>query len=150
MTLRFLYRVYGRVDRTESSEKNRSYRPNENARPRQSGDRYKMHGRLVTESTSRSCKGERSVMLIIIIILIIISSIKKKKLFVDRNPSLFLETMEFEPITADSLRQEKSYQKMARKQQKDLDSLRKRHQKEKLTVQKQQCAAIEKLIKGKK
>lgn len=89
-------------------------------------------------------------MLIIIIILIIISSIKKKKLFVDRNPSLFLETMEFEPITADSLRQEKSYQKMARKQQKDLDSLRKRHQKEKLTVQKQQCAAIEKLIKGKK
>ncbi|XP_043287607.1 1-phosphatidylinositol 4,5-bisphosphate phosphodiesterase-like isoform X2 [Venturia canescens] len=59
------------------------------------------------------------------------------------------EIMEFEPITGDSLRQEKGYQKMARKQQKDLDSLRKKHQKEKLTVQKQQCAAIEKLIKGK-
>ena len=58
--------------------------------------------------------------------------------------------MKFEPITVEVLRQEKGYQKVARKQQKEIDSLKKRHQKEKLTVQKQQCAAIEKLIKGKK
>lgn len=60
------------------------------------------------------------------------------------------EIIEFEPITVESLRQEKGYQKLIRKQQKDLESLKKRQQKEKNTVQKQQCAAIEKLIKGKK
>lgn len=37
-----------------------------------------------------------------------------------------------------------------RKQQKELESLKKRHQKERFTVQKQQCGSIEKLIKGKK
>lgn len=61
-----------------------------------------------------------------------------------------LEEMKFNPITAESLRQEKGYQKVLRKQQKDLESLKKRHQKEKLTVQKQHCTAIEKIIKGKK
>ena len=60
------------------------------------------------------------------------------------------EEMKFEPITVEVLRQEKGYQKISRKQQKEMDSLKKRHQKEKLSVQKQQCAAIEKLIKGKK
>ncbi|XP_031774201.1 1-phosphatidylinositol 4,5-bisphosphate phosphodiesterase isoform X1 [Apis florea] len=59
------------------------------------------------------------------------------------------EEMKFNPITAESLRQEKGYQKVLRKQQKDLESLKKRHQKEKLTVQKQHCTAIEKIIKGK-
>lgn len=58
--------------------------------------------------------------------------------------------MKFDPITLDTLRQEKGYQKVLRKQQKDLESLRKRHHKEKLTVQKQHCVAIEKIIKGKK
>lgn len=60
------------------------------------------------------------------------------------------EEMKFNPITVDSLRQEKGYQKVLRKQQKELESLKKRHQKEKFTVQKQHCAAIEKIIKGKK
>ncbi|XP_046598727.1 1-phosphatidylinositol 4,5-bisphosphate phosphodiesterase-like isoform X2 [Neodiprion virginianus] len=59
------------------------------------------------------------------------------------------EEMMFEPITVESLRQEKGYQKVSRKQQKELESIKKRHQKEKITVQKQQCAAIEKIIKGK-
>ncbi|XP_012264573.2 1-phosphatidylinositol 4,5-bisphosphate phosphodiesterase [Athalia rosae] len=59
------------------------------------------------------------------------------------------EEMMFEPITVDSLRQEKGFQKVSRKQQKELESLKKRHQKEKITVQKQQCTAIEKIIKGK-
>lgn len=66
------------------------------------------------------------------------------------NISETAETMEFEPITVESLRQEKGYQKLARKQQKELETLRKRHVKERNSVQKQQCAAIEKLIKGKK
>lgn len=59
------------------------------------------------------------------------------------------EEMMFDAITVESLRQEKGFQKVSRKQQKELESLKKRHHKEKITVQKQQCAAIEKIIKGK-
>ncbi|XP_020282663.1 1-phosphatidylinositol 4,5-bisphosphate phosphodiesterase-like isoform X2 [Pseudomyrmex gracilis] len=59
------------------------------------------------------------------------------------------EEMNFDPITLDTLRQEKGYQKVLRKQQKELESLKKRHQKEKVTVQKQHCVAIEKIFKGK-
>ncbi|XP_076763011.1 1-phosphatidylinositol 4,5-bisphosphate phosphodiesterase isoform X1 [Xylocopa sonorina] len=58
------------------------------------------------------------------------------------------EEMKFSPITVESLRQEKGYQKVLRKQQKELENLKKRHQKEKLTVHKQHCTAIEKIIKG--
>ncbi|XP_073945903.1 1-phosphatidylinositol 4,5-bisphosphate phosphodiesterase-like isoform X1 [Choristoneura fumiferana] len=55
----------------------------------------------------------------------------------------------FEPITVESLRQEKGFVKTGRKQQKELDALRKRQAKEKMSLQKQQCSALEKLIKGK-
>lgn len=56
----------------------------------------------------------------------------------------------FEPITVESLRQEKGFLKTGRKQQKELEAMRKRHTKEKLALQKSQCAALEKMIKGKK
>uniref|UniRef100_A0A6M2DTI9 1-phosphatidylinositol 4,5-bisphosphate phosphodiesterase n=1 Tax=Xenopsylla cheopis TaxID=163159 RepID=A0A6M2DTI9_XENCH len=56
----------------------------------------------------------------------------------------------FEPITVESLRYEKGFQKTAKKQQKDLESLRKKHMKEKNAMQKSQCNAIEKLIKNRK
>ncbi|KAK7863055.1 hypothetical protein R5R35_006478 [Gryllus longicercus] len=59
------------------------------------------------------------------------------------------EDLKFEPITVESLRAEKGFQKSARKQQKEVEALRKRQLKERLAVQKQQCAAIEKAIKGK-
>ncbi|XP_063538301.1 1-phosphatidylinositol 4,5-bisphosphate phosphodiesterase isoform X2 [Cydia strobilella] len=55
----------------------------------------------------------------------------------------------FEPITVESLRQEKGFVKTGRKQQKELEAMRKRHSKEKLAMQKTQCSALEKLIKGK-
>ncbi|XP_063828757.1 1-phosphatidylinositol 4,5-bisphosphate phosphodiesterase isoform X1 [Ostrinia nubilalis] len=55
----------------------------------------------------------------------------------------------FEPITVESLRQEKGFVKTGRKQQKELEAMRKRHTKEKMALQKQQCAALEKMIKGK-
>lgn len=58
--------------------------------------------------------------------------------------------MKFEPITIDAVKQEKAYQKVLRKQQKELEVLKKRHQKDKVAMQKQQCTAIEKIIKGKK
>lgn len=60
------------------------------------------------------------------------------------------EDLKFESITLESLRAEKGFQKIARKQQKELDAMKKRQLKEQLTMQKQQCTAIEKLIKGKK
>ncbi|CAH2241610.1 jg3943 [Pararge aegeria aegeria] len=59
------------------------------------------------------------------------------------------EPLVFEPITVESLRQEKGFLKTGKKQQKDLDVMKKRHAKEKMTLQKQQCAALEKMIKGK-
>ncbi|XP_026741936.1 1-phosphatidylinositol 4,5-bisphosphate phosphodiesterase isoform X4 [Trichoplusia ni] len=55
----------------------------------------------------------------------------------------------FEPITVESLRQEKGFVKTGRKQQKDLEAMRKRHAKEKMALQKTQCSALEKMIKGK-
>jgi phosphatidylinositol phospholipase C beta len=59
------------------------------------------------------------------------------------------EPLVFEPITIDSLRQEKGFVKTARKQQKELDSVRKKHSKERVALQKTQNASIERLIKGK-
>uniref|UniRef100_A0ABD2X7B9 1-phosphatidylinositol 4,5-bisphosphate phosphodiesterase n=1 Tax=Trichogramma kaykai TaxID=54128 RepID=A0ABD2X7B9_9HYME len=59
------------------------------------------------------------------------------------------EELNFEPITVETLQHEKGYVKIIRKQQKELESLKKKHQKERFSVQKQQCASIEKLIKGK-
>lgn len=55
----------------------------------------------------------------------------------------------FEPVTLESLRQEKGFQKVGKKQIKELDTLRKKHAKERTSVQKTQNAAIDKLIKGK-
>lgn len=55
----------------------------------------------------------------------------------------------FDPITLESLRQEKGFQKIAKKQTKELDALKKKHVKERASLQKTQNAAIEKLIKGK-
>lgn len=56
----------------------------------------------------------------------------------------------FDPITVDSLRQEKGFQKTAKKQQKELDVIRKKQSKERMTLQKSHNAAIEKCIKGKR
>ncbi|XP_057651742.1 1-phosphatidylinositol 4,5-bisphosphate phosphodiesterase isoform X2 [Diorhabda carinulata] len=55
----------------------------------------------------------------------------------------------FEPITIESIKQDKAFQKTTKKQQKEYDTLKKKQTKEKLAVQKNQCAAIDKLIKGK-
>lgn len=55
----------------------------------------------------------------------------------------------FEPITLESLRQEKGFQKIAKKQAKELETLKKKHLKERASLQKSQNASIEKLIKGK-
>ncbi|XP_037917736.1 1-phosphatidylinositol 4,5-bisphosphate phosphodiesterase isoform X2 [Hermetia illucens] len=55
----------------------------------------------------------------------------------------------FEPITLESLKQEKGFQKTAKKQQKELEALKKKHSKERMSMQKSQNSAIDKLIKGK-
>ncbi|XP_055923291.1 1-phosphatidylinositol 4,5-bisphosphate phosphodiesterase isoform X2 [Eupeodes corollae] len=55
----------------------------------------------------------------------------------------------FEPVTLESLRSEKGFQKVAKKQIKELDTLKKKHTKDRMAMQKTQNAAIDKLIKGK-
>ncbi|XP_055309056.1 1-phosphatidylinositol 4,5-bisphosphate phosphodiesterase isoform X4 [Sitodiplosis mosellana] len=55
----------------------------------------------------------------------------------------------FDPITLETLRQEKGFQKIAKKQAKELETLKKKHLKERASLQKTQNASIEKLIKGK-
>ena len=62
---------------------------------------------------------------------------------------LISEEIKFDPITPEVVKKEKSYAKLTKKHQKELESLRKRQQKERTMVQKNQCAAIEKLVKCK-
>ncbi|XP_073980510.1 no receptor potential A isoform X1 [Rhodnius prolixus] len=59
------------------------------------------------------------------------------------------EDITFEIITIEILKNEKAYLKITRKQQKELDAMQKRHLKERMLVQKQQCTTVEKLVKGK-
>lgn len=56
----------------------------------------------------------------------------------------------FDPITVDSLRLEKGFQKTAKKQQKELDALRKKQTKERLLIQKTHNSSLEKCLKGKR
>lgn len=56
--------------------------------------------------------------------------------------------MKLEPINLASLRLEKGFQKTAKKQQKEVDTMKKRQLKERQAIQKNQCLAIEKLVKG--
>lgn len=62
----------------------------------------------------------------------------------------FSEPLVFEDITIETIKQDKTFQKSTKKQQKEYDTLKKKLAKEKLSVQKSQCAAIDKVIKGKK
>lgn len=59
------------------------------------------------------------------------------------------EPLVFEPITIEYIRQDKGFQKTTKKQQKEFETLKKKQSKEKLAMQKAQCTAIDKLIKGK-
>ncbi|KAG1691076.1 1-phosphatidylinositol 4,5-bisphosphate phosphodiesterase beta-4 [Nymphon striatum] len=53
-----------------------------------------------------------------------------------------------EPITPECLKVEKAFQKLMKKQQKELEVLKKRQHKESLGIQKQQCMAIDKAMKS--
>eukprot|EP00094_Tigriopus_californicus_P012882 TCALIF_12455-PA protein Name:"Similar to PLCB4 1-phosphatidylinositol 4,5-bisphosphate phosphodiesterase beta-4 (Homo sapiens)" AED:0.17 eAED:0.17 QI:0/0.75/0.82/0.94/1/1/17/384/960 len=60
-----------------------------------------------------------------------------------------LDEQKFDAITPDSLKLEKAFRRVLKKNQKDLETLRKAHAKERAAVQKTQCSAIEKLVKSK-
>ncbi|XP_023210759.1 1-phosphatidylinositol 4,5-bisphosphate phosphodiesterase-like [Centruroides sculpturatus] len=60
------------------------------------------------------------------------------------------DDFKMDPITGENLRTEKTFHKLIRKQQKELETMRRKHHKEKNAVQKQQCAAIDKIVKGNK
>ncbi|XP_013191554.1 1-phosphatidylinositol 4,5-bisphosphate phosphodiesterase isoform X1 [Amyelois transitella] len=59
------------------------------------------------------------------------------------------EPLVFEPISHEVLRREKAFIKIERKQQKELDAMNKRHAKERVLLEKQRIAAIEKIAKVK-
>lgn len=61
---------------------------------------------------------------------------------------LFLDDFKIEPISTESLKNEKAYIKLLRKQQKELESQRRKHHKEKNVIQKQQCSSIDKTMKN--
>lgn len=69
---------------------------------------------------------------------------------VQNNDENFFSTEDFklEPINVETLRLEKVFQKTAKKQQKELDILKKKQMKEKGLAEKTQCSAIEKVVKG--
>lgn len=64
---------------------------------------------------------------------------------------LFTDEWKLEPITYYTLRKEKVFLKgpLGKKQQKELDTLMKKHAKDRQTMQKNHVTAIEKLTKGK-
>lgn len=57
------------------------------------------------------------------------------------------EESQMRPISIENLRNDKSYIKLLRKQEKIFASLRKKHFKEKQTIQKIQCNAVDKIVK---
>ena len=58
--------------------------------------------------------------------------------------------MKFDPVTLESLRNDKGFAKATKKHQKDYETMKKKQLKDKLGIQKSQVTAIEKLCKGKK
>ena len=58
---------------------------------------------------------------------------------------ILAEAFKLPPITVQSLMKEKAFQKATKAQFKVLDALQKKHKKERETMQKNQCTAIEKL-----
>ncbi|KAH9495022.1 1-phosphatidylinositol 4,5-bisphosphate phosphodiesterase beta-4 [Bulinus truncatus] len=56
------------------------------------------------------------------------------------------EEMIFEPITRDKLMSEKVYFKLLRKQPKDLEIMKRRHQKERSIMQRAHCTVVDKLV----
>ena len=68
----------------------------------------------------------------------------------DHLTGLSAEELKFEPVNLESLRKDKNFIKATKKQQKDVETMRKRQEKEKMTVQKNQVAAIERIAKGRK
>lgn len=69
---------------------------------------------------------------------------------VDKKEEKKEEPLVFEPITIELIRQDKAFQKTTKKHQKEYDTLKKKQAKEKMAMQKTQCSAIDKIIKGKK
>lgn len=56
------------------------------------------------------------------------------------------DNMEFEAVTREMLSLDKVYVKLVKQQQKEMEQLKRRHVKERSTMQKEQCAVIDKLV----
>ena len=56
------------------------------------------------------------------------------------------EELSFETIKRETLKQDKVFQKLLRKQAKELETLKKKFQKERSTMQRQHCLVVDKLV----
>lgn len=56
--------------------------------------------------------------------------------------------MTFEPINRDALQNEKVFVKLLKKQQKEMETVKKRFQKERTAMQKQHCVVVDKVVMG--
>ena len=62
------------------------------------------------------------------------------------NVLLLAEDAKFEAVTRERLCGEKLYIKLLRKQQKDMEMMKKRHQKERALMQRAHCTVVDKLV----
>lgn len=58
------------------------------------------------------------------------------------------EDLGFEPVTVEVLRVDKQFIKLVKKQQKELDAVKKRHVKDRATLQRQHCMIFDKMVAG--
>ena len=56
------------------------------------------------------------------------------------------EEVDLDPITPELLRTDKNFLKLLKKQLKDLETVKKRHNKERSVMQKQHCTVVDKLV----
>jgi len=65
-----------------------------------------------------------------------------------KRPEREKEDVKFEALTADTLKQKKTYLKVTKKHAKDLDTMRKKQEKERAIMQKTQVTTLDKLMKS--
>ena len=58
------------------------------------------------------------------------------------------EELGFDPVTVEALRVDKQFIKLVKKQQKELDIIKKRHVKDRAALQRQHCTIFDKMVAG--
>lgn len=78
--------------------------------------------------------------------IIMMKNLESETLCVSYIGPVAVEDIKFEVVTRDKLCQEKLFLKLLRKQQKDVELMKKRHQKERGLMQRAHCTVVDKLV----